>query len=56
MPAIGQQLKKNILVEEREFMRMERKLKKIGPQADGDGGQRGQMKITYYSLITTKPN
>ena len=32
MPAIGQQLKKNILVEEREFMRMERKLKKIGPQ------------------------
>ena len=28
----GQQLKKNILVEEREFMRMERKLKKIGPQ------------------------
>ena len=38
---------KNILVEEREFMRMERKLKKIGPQADGDGGQRGQMKITW---------
>ena len=28
----GQQLKKNILVEEREFMRMERELKKIGPQ------------------------
>ena len=28
----GQQLKKNILVEEREFMRMERKLKEIGPQ------------------------
>ena len=26
---------KNILVEEREFMRMERELKKIGPQADG---------------------
>ena len=24
VPAIGQQLKKNILVEEREFMRMER--------------------------------
>ena len=27
---------KNILVEEREFMRIERKLKKIGPQADGE--------------------
>ena len=25
-------INKNILVEEREFMRMERKLKKIGPQ------------------------
>ena len=30
---------KNILVEEREFMRMERKLKKIGPQADEVGEQ-----------------
>ena len=35
----GQQLKKNILVEEREFMRMEREWKKIGPQADGVGEQ-----------------
>ena len=43
----GTAINKNILVEEREFMRMERKLKKIGPQADGDGGQRGQMKITW---------
>ena len=39
VPAIGQQLKKNILVEEREFMRMERELKKIGPQADEVGEQ-----------------
>ena len=35
----GQQLKKNILVEEREFMRIERKLKENGPQADGGGAQ-----------------
>ena len=28
----GTAINKNILVEEREFMRMERKLKKIGPQ------------------------
>ena len=32
----GTAINKNILVEEREFMRMERKLKKIGPQADGE--------------------
>ena len=38
---------KNILVEEREFVRMERKLKKIGPQADGDGRQQGQLKTTW---------
>ena len=31
----GTAINKNILVEEREFMRMERELKKIGPQADG---------------------
>ena len=30
---------KNILVEEREFVRIERKLKKIGPQADEVGEQ-----------------
>ena len=35
----GTAINKNILVEEREFMRMERKLKEIGPQADGDGEQ-----------------
>ena len=28
----GTAINKNILVEEREFMRIERKLKKIGPQ------------------------
>ena len=42
----GTAINKNILVEEREFMRIERKLKEIGPQADEDGGQRGQLKIT----------
>ena len=35
----GTAIKKKILVEEREFMRMERELKKIGPQADGVGEQ-----------------
>ena len=35
----GTAINKNILVEEREFMRIERKLKKIGPQADGVGRQ-----------------
>ena len=39
MPARDSNYHKNILVEEREFMRMERELKKIGPQADGVGEQ-----------------
>ena len=38
-PARDSKYHKNILVEEREFMRMVRELKKIGPQADGVGEQ-----------------
>ena len=36
MPAIGQHLKKNILVEEREFMRMEREFMRMERDCEAD--------------------
>ena len=47
-------------MEERELPWIKRELKEIGPQADGDGGQRGQLKqlvdwwwviVDYWLLI-----